>query len=500
MINTIISNTQAYIEGMSKAERKKKGQFFTSVETARFMAKMYSLDDIHDEIYILDPGTGTGILSCALIERLLGCEAVTNIHLTCYETDPTVLPILKRNMEYIKEESTKPFEYSIIEEDYILSQSNDFNETLLQSTAIIKYDLIIANPPYLRIPRTDPIANAMPAVVYGAPNLYFIFAAMSLFNLKDNGEMVYIIPRSWTSGAYFKRFREYLFMNGSLEQIHLFVSRDKVFQQEQVLQETMIVRVKKTREQNKNITITSSNNNGDFENVSTIEAPCELVVSGEDLYVYLPTNKDDMRTLETINSFTYTFPDCGLRMRTGIVVDFRQYDDLRTESGEGIVPLFYSQHIRDGRVNHNESGKGLDWVSTEKRGLVQKNKNYVFCKRFTAKEEKRRLQCGIYLAKDFSEYKLIGTQNKINYVDNIDGSNLSEPMVYGIYTLLNSTLYDMYYRILNGSTQVNSTEINAMPTPGREVIKQLGEALMREHDLSTETCDKVMEVILNGEN
>lgn len=500
MINTIISNTQAYIDGMSKAERKKKGQFFTSVETARFMAKMYSLDSIPDEIYMLDPGTGTGILSCALIERLLDCETVTSIHLTCYETDPTVLPILKSNMEYIKEESIKPFEYSIIEEDYILSQSNDFNETLLQNTAKKKYDLIIANPPYLRIPRTDPIATSMPAVVYGAPNLYFIFASMSLFNLKDNGEMVYIIPRSWTSGAYFKRFREYLFMYGSLEQIHLFVSRDKVFQQEQVLQETMIIRVKKAIEQNSTITITSSNNNGDFENVSTIEVPRDLVISGEDLYVYLPTNKDDMHTLQTINSFTHTFPDCGIRMRTGIVVDFRQYDDLRAESGEGIVPLFYSQHIRDGRVNHNESGKGLDWVSTEKRGLVQENKNYVFCKRFTAKEEKRRLQCGIYLAKDFPEYKLIGTQNKINYVDNVDGSNLSEPMVYGIYTLLNSTLYDMYYRILNGSTQVNSTEINAMPTPSREVIQQLGDALMKEADLTTETCDKVMEVILNGKN
>lgn len=27
----------------------------------------------------------------------------------------------------------------------------------------------------------------------------------SLFNLRDAGEMVYIIPRSWTSRAYFKK-------------------------------------------------------------------------------------------------------------------------------------------------------------------------------------------------------------------------------------------------------------------------------------------------------
>jgi methylase of polypeptide subunit release factors len=71
-----------------------------------------------------------------------------------------------------------------------------------------KYDVVIGNPPYMKIPKDAPEATAMPEICYGAPNMYFIFAAMGLFNLKENGEMVYIIPRSWTSGAYFKRFRE----------------------------------------------------------------------------------------------------------------------------------------------------------------------------------------------------------------------------------------------------------------------------------------------------
>lgn len=86
----------------------------------------------------------------------------------------------------------------------------------------------------------------MPAVCYGAPNLYFLFAAMSLFNMDKQGEMVYIIPRSWTSGAYFKAFREYFLTEGTLCQVHLFVSRDKVFDNESVLQETIIVKVNKS--------------------------------------------------------------------------------------------------------------------------------------------------------------------------------------------------------------------------------------------------------------
>lgn len=59
---------------------------------------------------------------------------------------------------------------------------------------------------------------------------------MSLFNLKKGREMVYIIPRSWTSGAYFRAFRNYFLQEGKIQQIHLFISRDKVFTEEQVLQ------------------------------------------------------------------------------------------------------------------------------------------------------------------------------------------------------------------------------------------------------------------------
>ena len=59
----------------------------------------------------------------------------------------------------------------------------------------------------------------MPDVCYGAPNLYFLFAAMGMFNLIPNGELVYIIPRSWTSGAYFKKFRQKFLNDGVLEHI-----------------------------------------------------------------------------------------------------------------------------------------------------------------------------------------------------------------------------------------------------------------------------------------
>ena len=128
----------------------------------------------------------------------------------------------------------------------------------------------------------------------------------------------------------------------------------------------------------------------------------------------------------------------------------------------------------------------------EKKGLMQDNKNYLFVKRFTAKEEPRRLQCGVYLAKEFPQYKKISTQNKINFIDGIM-TDMSECLVYGLYVLFNSTIYDKYYRILNGSTQVNSTEINAMPVPDLDIIQEMGRKIIKSKDYSVTSCNLILE-------
>lgn len=500
ILESISDTTKAYLDLMPKAKRKKIGQFFTSKETAEYMAGMFDTAILPEHVSICDPGTGTGLLSAAIIDRLNECNRIKTINLTCYETDPEVQELLANNLNLIKSLSKTPVEFEIITDNYLLSQQHDFNEDLFSSCEQKKYDLIISNPPYMKISRDDPSANALSAVVHGAPNLYFLFASMSLFNLKPDAEMVYIIPRSWTSGAYFSRFRDYLLHSGKLTHIHLFVSRDKVFSEETVLQETMIIKVKKTSLVPKQVLITSSNNNSDFNNLSSFQVPYEDVVVGPENYVFLPTNNDDMSVIREIHRYNNTLPEEGFRMRTGIVVDFRQRDELRNNPGEHIVPLFYSQHIREGKVNHDPSGKDFEWIVDEKPSLLQKNKNYVFCKRFTAKEEKRRLQCGVYIANDFSDYLLIGTQNKINYIDSVDGSEMDLPTIYGIFALLNSTLYDMYYRILNGSTQVNSTEVNSIPVPPIKLIKEIGNLLLGTGDMTTENCDRIIKEVAYGEN
>mgnify|MGYP002859328905 CR=1 FL=1 len=89
-----------------------------------------------------------------------------------------------------------------------------------------------------------------------------------------------------------------------------------------------------------------------------------------------------------------------------------------------------------------------------------------------------------------ADYKQISTQNKINFIDGLKG--LSECVVYGLYVLFNSTMYDSYYRILNGSTQVNSTEVNSMPVPPMSTIESMGKELIAKRDMSEESCDMIL--------
>ncbi len=109
MLDCIIERTNRYIDDMPKKERKKYGQFFTSKETARFMAGLYTIPENLFKVPILDAGAGSGILSCTLLERLERMAFVQTIELTCYENDDNILGLLRENLHTYQANSKKTF-------------------------------------------------------------------------------------------------------------------------------------------------------------------------------------------------------------------------------------------------------------------------------------------------------------------------------------------------------------------------------------------------------
>ena len=480
MLSQVISDTQSFVNSVTRENRKKYGQFFTSELSAEYMASLFDVDLSTKVLRILDAGAGSGILSVALVERLRNIGYRGEIYLTCYETDEGVIPLLAKNLYMLREKYD--IQYDIRRKNYITTQSFFLQPYLAMEGDA--YDYVIGNPPYMKLPKDAPEVQIMQEICYGAPNMYFLFMAMGINNLSWGGELVYIVPRSWTSGAYFEAFRKYLFDKCSIVQIHLFESRDRVFDSEPVLQETMIIKVRNTEEKPKKIIVTSSTTS-DFDNIGRYTPDYDTIV-GKNGYVYLVTNSYQENVLNRIGRLQFTLPTINLKMCTGLIVDYRTTEELRNEYEEGACPLFYSQHIKEGRVKW-PLGKSGEYILTGKKGHLQKNTNYLFVKRLTSKEEHRRLQCGIYLKRDYPQFRHISTQNKVNYVQ-----CETEDIAYGLYALFSSSLYDEYYRILNGSTQVNSTEINHIPVPSKDIIRKMGKE-MSQYELTEENCNIIVD-------
>jgi adenine-specific DNA-methyltransferase len=96
---------------------------------------------------------------------------------------------------------------------------------------------------------------------------------------------------------------------------------------------------------------------------------------------------------------------------------------------------------------------------------------YVLTKRFSAKEESRRIVAALYNPRDVPGDQ-VGFDNKTNYF-HANGSGLNESLARGLVTYLNSTIVDQYFRLFSGHTQVNAADLRRIPYPTPEQLERL---------------------------
>ena len=455
MLGHIYDETTKYMENEKKDVRKKKGQFFTPKSIAAYMGEWVITKDHLD---ILDAGAGSGILTAGIIEHFFAIGVCKSICVTFVENDATIIPLLKSNADYIQnicESHAISFQYTVWADSFFTMDSSK------------KFDIIISNPPYKKIAKNSEEANLMKDYVYGQPNLYGLFMAKGLELVKENGQYIYITPRSWVSGLYYTKVRKAI-LKTDIEKIHIFSDRDTVFSGEQVLQETMIIFGKKKKEQIEKIEINVSSDSS-MQLEKTLSVPADLIKSvGEESYLLIPTNEDDVRIIRDMRSITDTFDSLGYQFKTGPVVEFRAKEMISEEPKDGYIPMFRPSNVNGGRLKFPVYSGKAQYISRKATKLLVRSANSVFVKRLTAKEEKRRLQSCCYISKNNKEY--ISIENHINYLVKKDGSLLSKKEAENIHKILSSDEYDVYFRLINGSTQVNARELNFFPLRKEEIV------------------------------
>ena len=498
IVDIVARKTSEYTESVPKSERKEIGQFFTPPETARQMAGY--LRNSSEEISILDPGAGTGILTAAALEKVLEGGRVRKISADLFETNKDILPVLSENMEMIRQamaDEKIDFSFSVISEDFITHSKRKWMGMDPSRT----YDIAISNPPYMKIGKGSQQAEVMRSIVYGQPNLYCLFMAMASKLLKDNGELIFIVPRSFTSGLYFSKFREWFLDMMKITDINTFESRDSTFTADKILQETVIVRALKTKNIPQYVTVSESRGISQSGSERSMRISHDLCISDDgNRFILIPTKESDVRTIHLMKEWGRTLPELGYKLKTGQVIDFRETDWLRTERVSGAVPLIWPCNFEGGNIIIRDSlGKKPQYFArsagTERVMLAPGN--YVLVKRFTSKEEPRRIQCAVLPSEFFERYGGACVENHVNILTKRKG-NMSTDEMMGLYVLFSSSYYDDYYRLLNGSTQVNATEFNSMCSPPADKIAEFGTMSRRYPVLDAKTCDMIIDAASGG--
>jgi predicted RNA methylase len=158
----------------------KNGVVYTPENIVNLMIEEF-IGDI-DKLNVLDPCCGEGAFS----KKLLNAK-----RLTAYDIDEDALKVAK-------EEGI-----NAVYQDYLVSPDDE------------KFDLIIGNPPYIKIHDLEEnvrefIKDNFETCKSGTIDIFFAFIEKSLNKLEDDGVLIFIIPNSWLSNDSAKTLRKHL--------------------------------------------------------------------------------------------------------------------------------------------------------------------------------------------------------------------------------------------------------------------------------------------------
>ncbi len=435
--------------------KSKLGQFMTPSIIAEFMSKFF--DETTAPVNLLDCGAGIGSLTISALKHLKNVNSVEQ-----WEIDPVMRSYLELNNQQLNIPAT--------------IHTNDFIEDAVNNLSFglgTRFTHAIINPPYKKIGSNSAHRLLLRTIGIETVNLYTAFLALTILLMQDKGQIVAIIPRSFCNGLYYKPFRELMLKHCSIENIHVFESRNTAFKDDDVLQENIIIKLVKGKQSSH--TKISSSYDHYLDNIDEQIFSFDRIVkpSDKEQFIHIPSNQLDV---EDNPLFKESLNNLGLQVSTGPVVDFRIKKYLLHAPIENSIPMFYPHHFVNGEIEYPKTHKKADAVEfhDDIKTSFWQTGFYVLIKRFSTKEEKRRVVA--YLVNPNAiDSKLLAFENGWNVI-HINKNGLDPLIARGLTCFLNSSILDIYFRVFSGHTQVNATDLRNMRFPSLAQLKKLGEA------------------------
>ncbi len=487
MLSTVEKKRLDVSRTITSSKKSEFGQFFTPQRIAAFMAGLFP--DAGGACRLLDAGAGIGSLSAAFLERWRGGGfAFQSVELNAYEIDRTLHRHLAETCQGYA--GGGGLCTRINGEDFIHAAAASLSRDLF-ARSIAGYTHAILNPPYKKIASHSAHRLALRGVGIETVNLYSAFVALAVALAAPGGQIVAIIPRSFCNGPYYRPFRDFLFQHAAIRHLHLFDSRTKAFKDDAVLQENLIIRLERGGRQGP-VTVTTSTDDS-FTDLSAHEYPFDRIVLPHDpeRFIHVPTSPRTS-AVESSSQVRCTLAKLGICVSTGPVVDFRLKAFLRERPAADTVPLLYPGHFAGGR---------LTWpaIGSKKPNAIQRqadtekwlypNGFYCVVRRFSAKEERRRIVASVVDPRFFGDAPALGFENHLNLFHE-QRHGLMPELAKGLAVFLNSTAVDEHFRRFNGHTQVNATDLRLMHYPSRDALIELGRWMTDQEALTQALIDE----------
>ena len=461
----------------------------TPSSVARFMASLFPPSTL-GVCRLLDPGAGVGALTCAFLDRWTSGDGFgfQEVEAHAYEIDPTLRAHLEET--FASHGSRLPFRHVVSSDDFISAAAlQSFQGSRLFTHAIL-------NPPYKKINSDSRHRLILRRAGVETVNLYSAFVALALSLMEPGGQLVAIIPRSFCNGPYYRPFRDFLRNRAAIHHMHLFASRNKAFKDDDVLQENVIIRLERGGKQGP---VTVSNSSDDrFQDLVTHEHPFERIVFPDDPegFIHVPTSLEQS-AIELFSGVRFSLDEIGVSASTGPVVDFRLQAHIQADPAPGTVPLLYPGHFRGPDTYWPKEGikrGNAIALNGDTRKWLYPNGFYTVVRRFSAKEERRRIVASVVRPDCFPAAPVLGFENHLN-VFHHEKQGLPENVAYGLAAFLNTTAVDDYFRRFNGHTQVNATDLRLMKYPSRSTLAAFGEWFKSQTDPTEAMLDDQLKKI-----
>jgi hypothetical protein len=250
-------------------------------------------------------------------------------------------------------------------------------------------------------------------------------------------------------------------------------------------------------QQQGSVTVSASTDDS-FSDFVSRDYPFDSIVFPDDAerFIRVPTALNMAPAIQAATLMS-SLADLDISVSTGPVVDFRVRQHLRQVPESGSVPLLYPGHF---------SGERFEWpkdkfrkpnaimLNAETEKWLYPKGFYTVVRRFSSKEERRRIVASVVDPAAFPDAEWLGFENHLN-VFHCERRGLPEDIAYGLTAFLNTRALDTYFRSFNGHTQVNATDLRQLRYPSLVLLSRLGRWVRKNPQADPDQVDeKVMAI------